>query len=140
MGFTNGGAIGGVHSNLNTQAVALGGCVEQFGTACEGLLIKHGKGIVDHQFELNRIANAAIDLYTSATVLSRASRAIERSYDTAAHEEKLARVWVNEVRDWYSARFYNHYYYLPYLVIFYEFILWVCLLSGTLIKISIARK
>ena len=36
------------------------------GEAVESLLIKYGKKIIDEQFLLNRLANAAIDTYTMA--------------------------------------------------------------------------
>lgn len=59
--------------------------------------MKHGKNIIDQQFLLNRLANAVIDLYASIVVLSRASRALSQNLPSAAHEEKIAKVWVNEV-------------------------------------------
>ncbi|RDD46071.1 Very long-chain specific acyl-CoA dehydrogenase, mitochondrial [Trichoplax sp. H2] len=50
--------------------------VEEFGATIEKLLLKHGRDIIDQQFILNRIANATIDIYSMAAVLSRASKAI----------------------------------------------------------------
>jgi hypothetical protein len=61
-------------------------------------LIKHGKGIVDKQLELNCLANASIDLFASAVVLSRASRSLQQGAASAKHEENLAVVWCSEVR------------------------------------------
>jgi len=71
--------------------------VGNFGEAVESLLMKHGRSIVDKQFELNRLANAAIDIYTSAVVLSRASRSIQSGAATAKHEENIAVIWCSEV-------------------------------------------
>ena len=71
-----------------------------YGKAIEDVLIKHGKGIVEEQFILNRLAAAAIDTYTMAVVLSRASQSLERNHPSAAHEALMAKVWCNEVRTW----------------------------------------
>ena len=71
--------------------------VEGFGVAVEALLIKHGKNILEEQFLLNRLASAAIDIYANIVVLSRATRSLNANFPSASHEEKLARVWCNEV-------------------------------------------
>ena len=73
--------------------------VAAFGASAEGLLLKHGKQIVEQQFLLNRLANAAMDLYSSVVVLSRASRSLSTNLPSCTHEEKIARVWVNEVSE-----------------------------------------
>jgi very long chain acyl-CoA dehydrogenase len=73
-------------------------CVGTFGEAVEALLVKHGRSIVDKQYELTRLANAAIDIYSSAVVLSRASRALQSGSPTAKHEENLANIWCSEVK------------------------------------------
>ena len=75
--------------------------MEAFGASAENLLFKHGKKIIDQQFLLNRLANATIDLYASAVVLSRATKSLNENLPSAAHEEKIARVWVNEVSIFY---------------------------------------
>lgn len=67
------------------------------GVAVEGVLMKFGKGIIEEQFYLNRLAEATIDAYAMAVVLSRASRSIERNLPSAAHESLMAQVWCNEV-------------------------------------------
>lgn len=71
--------------------------VGNFGEAVEAILMKHGRGIVDQQFELNRLASAAIDLFASAVVLSRASRSLQQGAASARHEENLAVIWCSEV-------------------------------------------
>jgi very long chain acyl-CoA dehydrogenase len=60
------------------------------------VLIKYGKGIVDEQFILNRLANSAIDVYTSAVVLSRASTSLDKGLPTANHEKLMTEAWVLE--------------------------------------------
>ena len=71
--------------------------MEAFGISVESLLIKYGKNILEEQFLLNRLAAAAIDIYANVVVLSRATRSLNLGFPSADHEEKLARVWCNEV-------------------------------------------
>lgn len=63
----------------------------------EMVLIKYGKNIVNEQYILNRLANAAIDIYASAVAISRASRSLHNGYSTAAHEKLMAEAWTYEV-------------------------------------------
>lgn len=63
------------------------------------VLIKYGKGIVDEQYILNRLANASIDIYTSAVAISRASRALDRGLPTANYEKMMAEAWTLEATD-----------------------------------------
>ncbi|XP_045604549.1 very long-chain specific acyl-CoA dehydrogenase, mitochondrial [Procambarus clarkii] len=99
IGFTNNGTIEGIHPKLSDSALLLGRAVEAFGYTSEGILMKHGKGIIGQQFLLNRLANCSIDLYASLVVLSRATRALNLNLPSADHEERIARVWVNEASD-----------------------------------------
>ncbi|KAL7647364.1 UNVERIFIED_CONTAM: hypothetical protein RMT77_000960 [Armadillidium vulgare] len=99
IGLTSGGGIEGLHPNLADSGVLLSKSVDAFGTAAESLLIKHGKRIVDEQFVLNRLANSAIDIYTSAVALSRATKSLNEGLPSAREEQKMARVWVNEAVD-----------------------------------------
>ncbi|KAA0185916.1 hypothetical protein HAZT_HAZT006847 [Hyalella azteca] len=96
MGLSHSGPLPDVFLSLKDQALDVAKTVEEFGSACESLLIKYGNNVVDQQFQLNRIANAAIDLYCCAAVLSRATRSLELDLPSAQHEKKLATVWVNE--------------------------------------------
>ncbi|XP_068626379.1 very long-chain specific acyl-CoA dehydrogenase, mitochondrial [Battus philenor] len=66
------------------------------GAAVELALRKYGRSIVDEQLLLNRLAAAAIDAYTTAAVLSRASRAHRLALPGAAHEVALAEAWGEE--------------------------------------------
>lgn len=61
------------------------------------ILIKYGKNIVNEQYILNRLANAAIDIYTSAVAISRASRSLSNGVSTATHEKQMAEAWTYEV-------------------------------------------
>ncbi|CAH1377996.1 hypothetical protein MTP99_019377 [Tenebrio molitor] len=85
-----------VHRDLANPATQLAKKIDAFGQAVEMVLIKYGKGIVDEQFILNRLANSAIDVYTSAVVLSRASTSLDKGLPTANHEKLMTEAWVLE--------------------------------------------
>ena len=53
--------------------------------------------ISDEQFKLNRLANAAIDIYCMVSVLSRASRSMKRGQPSAEYEATVASVFCDEV-------------------------------------------
>ncbi|XP_065575702.1 very long-chain specific acyl-CoA dehydrogenase, mitochondrial-like [Artemia franciscana] len=100
VGMTDSGALADkVHPSLAESAMLTSRAIEGFGASVEGLLAKYGKNILEKQFLLNRVANAAIDLYASGVVLSRASFALANNIPSAEHEAMLARVWVNEACD-----------------------------------------
>jgi len=88
-----------VHPSLGDQAGLASQAVVEFGQAVESLLIKHGKSIIEEQFLLNRLADAAIDTYSMAVVLARASKALNANLPSAQHEQLMARVWCNEAFD-----------------------------------------
>lgn len=85
-----------VAPDLRPHADELAKLVAEYGRVVEGVLVAHGRGVVDRQFQLNRLASAAIDAYTTAVVLSRASRAARSSLPAAAHEARLASAWAEE--------------------------------------------
>ncbi|XP_028027557.1 very long-chain specific acyl-CoA dehydrogenase, mitochondrial isoform X2 [Bombyx mandarina] len=85
-----------VAPELRGAAAELGKLVGEHGRAVEAVLLRHGRGVVEQQCVLNRLAGAAVDAYTSAAVLSRASRAARRSLPGAAHELRLAAAWAEE--------------------------------------------
>ncbi|XP_032081754.1 very long-chain specific acyl-CoA dehydrogenase, mitochondrial-like isoform X6 [Thamnophis elegans] len=70
--------------------------VELFGETIEGLLLKYGTAVMDKQFHLRRIADAAIDTYAMAVALSRASRALSLGQPTAQHEKRLCQTWCQQ--------------------------------------------
>ena len=71
--------------------------IESFGSTIESVLVKYGRGIVDEQFILNRLAQAAIDTYTMSVVLSRASSSATNNSPSAQQEILMAQVWCSEV-------------------------------------------
>lgn len=72
--------------------------IQSFGQVVEAALIKYGRGVVEEQFVLNRLASAAIDTYTMIVVLSRATQALQSGLPSAHLQELMTRVWCDEVR------------------------------------------
>lgn len=69
--------------------------VGEAGRASEAALSQHGRKVVDQQQLLTRLADAAIAAYTTAAVLSRASRAHRLALPEAAHELALAEAYAH---------------------------------------------
>merc|ERR550539_1381843 len=85
-----------VHPNLAESAALTCKAIDAYGQAVEKVLIKHGKGIINEQFILNRLANATIDIYANSRVLSRCTKSLNDGVESAHHEEMMAKVWCNE--------------------------------------------
>ncbi|XP_056431459.1 very long-chain specific acyl-CoA dehydrogenase, mitochondrial [Gadus chalcogrammus] len=90
---------GTVHPELSQSGDLMVKAIEQFGVVVEEMLIKHGKKIIDEQFVLTRVADAAIDLYAMGVVLSRASRSLSQGLPSAQHEKMLCETWCVEAHD-----------------------------------------
>lgn len=88
-----------VHPNLFDSAALTCESVELFGGAVEKLLIKYGKNIIGEQFLLNRLAEAAIQIYAQTCVLSRCSQSISQGLQSAHHEELMTKNFCNESYD-----------------------------------------
>ncbi|XP_071566375.1 very long-chain specific acyl-CoA dehydrogenase, mitochondrial-like [Temnothorax nylanderi] len=85
-----------VHPKLTESAALCSKSVESFGQVIESCLIKYGRGIVDEQFILNRITQAAFDTYTMAVVLSRTTVSLNKNLPSAEHELLMAQTWCAE--------------------------------------------
>ncbi|KAK7863158.1 hypothetical protein R5R35_012772 [Gryllus longicercus] len=85
-----------VHPNLSNSATKAAKSIAAFGVAVENTLIKYGRGVVEEQFVLNRLANSAIDIYAMMVVLSRASRSLKLGFPSSKHEQMMVEVWCNE--------------------------------------------
>lgn len=70
--------------------------IAQFGGTVEQLLIKHNKDIIHEQMLLNYLSNAAIDIYISTVLLSRATNSINRKFASSAHETLIVNTFVAE--------------------------------------------
>ncbi|XP_053666912.1 very long-chain specific acyl-CoA dehydrogenase, mitochondrial-like [Anopheles marshallii] len=84
---------------LKESAALCADSIDRFSKTIEELLIKHGKGIVDQQFLLIRLADSAIDIYAMSCVLSRATKAIRENQPSAEHEILMAKAWCVEAND-----------------------------------------
>lgn len=86
-----------VHPRLHSSATLCAKSIEAFGQTIEGAIIKYGPGnIVEQQFILNRLAQAAFDIYTMAIILSRASTSANKNLPNMEHELLMAETWCNE--------------------------------------------
>lgn len=81
-----------VDPSLQEHVVMLGTLVEEFGVAVEKLLVKYGKKIIDEQFLLKRLADAAIDIYGMAASVSRCSKTIKEGSESIEYEKNLVKV------------------------------------------------
>jgi acyl-CoA dehydrogenase family protein 9 len=69
--------------SMQAEAVALARRVRTFGIAVPKLLIQYREGIIENQLQLDRIATAAMALYTASAVLSRIDTELYRLGSTA---------------------------------------------------------
>ncbi|MBX3268933.1 MAG: acyl-CoA dehydrogenase family protein [Sandaracinaceae bacterium] len=75
------------HPVLAGEAALFAECTALLAQRVEQTLRKHGRDIAEMQFVQKRIAEAAMDLYALAAVLSRTTRAIERKGEKGAERE-----------------------------------------------------
>jgi hypothetical protein len=72
---------------LSDEAARLGRIVGKLGSNVEKLLRKYQEDIVDRQYQLERVANVATEIYVSASVLQRLDFILTDSGQTAAERE-----------------------------------------------------
>ena len=68
-----------VHPSLAAEAAMVAENIHDLALAVERSLFRHGKDIIERQFDQERMANAAIDIFVSSATLVRATWAIERA-------------------------------------------------------------
>ena len=85
-----------VNPALAAEADLIETVVHDLALAVESTLLRHGKDVIERQFDQERMANTAIDVYLATAVLSRASLAIERAggADKATADVDCARIFV----------------------------------------------
>jgi acyl-CoA dehydrogenase family protein 9 len=85
-----------VHEALSREAETVADLVHDLALAVEDTILRSGKKIIDKQFQQERMANAAIDIYLAVAVLSRTTSEIERagSEDAAKNQLDCARIFV----------------------------------------------
>ena len=85
-----------VHPSLSLSASLASKSIFQFGLAAESLAIRFGRGFIDKQFHQNRLANAAIDVFSMVTVLSRATSTLNQGLENGELEAAMCDVWCHE--------------------------------------------
>jgi len=69
------------NSELEGDAAELGRLIRQLGRDAERLLVQYQLGIVDQQYKLARVADAATEIYVSACVLNRLDFLLRTAHD-----------------------------------------------------------
>ncbi len=88
-----------VHPSLAPEADQVGRYAGIFANACETILRKHGKKVVDREYQQERLADVLIDLYAQIATLSRVTASIaKKGEEKAAGEVEIARWFCNEAR------------------------------------------
>lgn len=88
-----------VHSSLAPEADQVGHYAGIFANAVETILRKHGKKVIDREYQHERIANVLIDLYAQIATLSRVTSAIaKKGEEKAAGEIRIARWFCYQAR------------------------------------------
>ncbi|VDD87618.1 unnamed protein product [Enterobius vermicularis] len=82
--------------SLIDGAKQLNGVIKEFGKAVESLLLTHRKEIIGKQWELIRMANAAIDIFTMTAVLARCSKTLA-SQENSSNEVNMALLLCDQV-------------------------------------------
>ncbi|KAL1232817.1 hypothetical protein TSPI_10688 [Trichinella spiralis] len=93
-----------VHPSLAECAKQVTHLVELYGEAVECLLLKYGKAIIDKQFLLIPLAEAAMYIFAMAVILSRASQTIAGGYSSSVHESKLCHLFCSIAKEDVSRR------------------------------------
>jgi alkylation response protein AidB-like acyl-CoA dehydrogenase len=88
--------LGKVHPALEKEADVIKDLVHDFALTVEDTLLRSVKKIIDRQFQQERMANVAIDIFLSVAVLSRTTWEIERAGSEEAAKAQLdcARIFV----------------------------------------------
>jgi len=85
------------NTQLDADAARLGKLVSHFGAQVERLLRTHQEEILDREYQQGRIADAAIELYVSASVLKRLDQLLanhERPAGEVAHDLATGRYYL----------------------------------------------
>jgi acyl-CoA dehydrogenase family protein 9 len=88
-----------VHPSLAPEAEQFGKYAGVFANAAETILRKHGKKVVDREYQQERLADVAIDLYAQIAILSRVTASITaKGEEKASGELELARWFCHEAK------------------------------------------
>ncbi|MCM2334305.1 MAG: acyl-CoA dehydrogenase family protein [Anaeromyxobacteraceae bacterium] len=88
-----------LHPALATLGEQYEALVREVAWVADRELRRHGKGIIEQQFALKRVADILTDLFVTAAVLSRVTASLERQGEAgAAREVEIARVFARAAR------------------------------------------
>jgi acyl-CoA dehydrogenase family member 9 len=88
-----------VHPSLSPEADQVGHYAGIFANAMETILKKHGKKVIDREYQHERIANVIIDLYAQIATLSRVTSSIAKKGEAkAAGEVRIARWFCHQAK------------------------------------------
>ena len=88
-----------VSPELGAEADVVRRYTRSFAAAAETFLAKYGKDVLERQYQQERLANVAVDLYAALAVLSRASSSVRaRGPEKAGEEIRLARAFVLDAK------------------------------------------
>jgi acyl-CoA dehydrogenase family protein 9 len=84
---------------LSVEADVVRRYTRSFAAAASTFLARYGKHVIERQYQQERLANVAVDLYAALAVLSRASSSVRRlGPEKAAEEARLARAFVQDAK------------------------------------------
>jgi len=96
-GFGNlNSVIGEVHEDVKDGGKLLAECMGHFSDGVNSLVMKYKKNIMHEQIILSRLADAAIDIYGMAVVLSRCSDSLTKNLPSKDLETKYTTLFCNE--------------------------------------------
>src|SRR3954464_446706 len=81
--------ISKAHDELRSLADSVGDQVKELRSVSEGLLRKHGKGIIGRQFQLKRLPDAGADIYAQIAPVPRVSSILEEQGVEPSGEERF---------------------------------------------------
>jgi acyl-CoA dehydrogenase family protein 9 len=95
-----------VHDELKALAEPVADQVKQLRSVSESLLRKHGKKIVERQFQLKRLADAVADIYAQIAVLSRVTSILdEHGIEPSGQERYIAETFCTRAEHRVRAQF-----------------------------------
>jgi alkylation response protein AidB-like acyl-CoA dehydrogenase len=82
------------HEALRSAAQELGRRIKEFGLAVEAVLRKYREDVVEKQYVQERIAEAAMELYTSSCVISRLDRMLSQAPTESSRDLTVGRFYL----------------------------------------------
>ncbi|MGZ5325927.1 MAG: acyl-CoA dehydrogenase family protein, partial [Solirubrobacterales bacterium] len=94
------------HEELSDQADAVSEQVKQLRDVTEKLLRKHGKKIIDQQFQQKRLADNVADIYAQVALMSRVGHIFdEQGVEASGQEQFIAETFCERAADRVRVRF-----------------------------------